>query len=136
ARPGATGSPPAYKPGTAHTVPPSAAPWLLPDLDTTASAPATGPGVVSRHRVAPLTGALVATGRRRWRLPAGCVSPHGRTGGGLAWRKCRPGPVPGVQRVLEHVAARRLPSLEGGLCRSASVRTNALHPDARYRSRA
>src|SRR5207245_6264868 len=98
ARPGATGSSPAYKPGTAHTVPPSAAPWLLPDLDTTASAPATGPGVVSRHRVAPLTAALVATGRRRWRLPAGCVSTHGRSGGGLESRACRHGTRPSVQR--------------------------------------
>src|SRR3989442_795223 len=50
-------------------------------------ASARAPVVASRHRLGPQTGGLVATGRRRWRLPAGVGSPHGRRGGGLAWRE-------------------------------------------------
>src|SRR5256712_9580763 len=76
---GATGSGPACSAGTSRI--------LLPiPRRTSAPAPTRAPVVAFRHRLGPQTGGLVATGRRRWRLPAGVGSPHGRRGGGLAWR--------------------------------------------------
>src|SRR6266436_2762720 len=64
-----------------HTPPVSRFP--LP-AHTGSSGPATEPGAVSRPRAAPQIAMLVATGRRRTRLPAGFGSPRGRIEGAKA----------------------------------------------------
>src|SRR5207253_10898814 len=87
ARRDATGSEPACMAGTRRTLP-GPQPRPFPRLvHTRGPVPAITPGAAFRLPGAPLTGALAATGRRRWRLPAGFGSPHGRTGGVLAWRE-------------------------------------------------
>src|SRR6266487_2924511 len=60
-------------------------PDLTPGLFTRGPVPAITPAAAFRLPGDPQIGALAATGRRRWRLPAGFGSPHGRTGGVLAW---------------------------------------------------
>src|SRR2546426_395826 len=100
ARPGATGSERACSAGTSRTRPRSA------PRHTRAPVLARGPGVASRRRAGPQAGGLAATGRRRLRLPAGDGSPHGRTGGGLAWRETRLGGENGPGGQKEHIISK------------------------------
>src|SRR5207249_3806014 len=73
---------------TARTVLPFPFPLSrFPASHRRAPVPAITPDAACRLPWGPQTGALAATGRRRWRLPAGFGSPHDHTGGVLAWRE-------------------------------------------------
>src|SRR5438445_785322 len=117
-RSSATESAPACRADTRRTVVPSLVPALLRGFDTRAPARATEPTAVSRPHAALRTGALAATGRRRWRLPAGFSSPHGRTGGVVAWRESTGGAeLRGVWKT-QHLMARSVTPRSWGLCSS------------------
>src|SRR4029077_18561198 len=121
ARRGATGLGPACSAGTPHTLR-RPYPGFSPRLSHTPRlAPARAPVVASRHRSGPQTGGLVATGRRRWRLPAGVGSPHGRTGGGLAWRGSSLGWEKWTGCKMQRVMYHAVRLISWGLCWSSSL---------------